>query len=546
MMEKLPARIPDDNENAPMSEYLRIVWRRRWSFLAPFFALGLLGYAVAQILPLQYKSSSLIIVEQRTIPKEYVVPNVLMTLQKRLDAMTQQILSRTRLQRFIEDFGLYTSERKSNSLDDVIDTMRKRISVQLVQPGSSSTSTSTSTSQTAKTANSDLTGVEVDFSDSNPRIAQRVTNELTSLFIEQDARERTTQSQETTAFFQSQLEEGRKQLAAEEEKMRQYKLAHLGELPAEQQIHLSLLAGLGTQLQASTSALDRAEQQRIDLESKRAQLQMFSSLVTPPSTDASSALANGTAAPGEAGNPGTSLEAMRATLANLQQQLREASTKFTDKHPEIERLKKEIATTETTVDRLAKERTADLEIDSRLKAVLAEIESERRQNADLRRRIGEVQAQLSQTPIREQEMAELARSYENAKENVKSLLEKKQGSELASNLEEQQGGERFRLLDPATLPKRPEGRLKIVLAGWFLAFVVGAGLVLLRENLDKSIHKTADLESYRHLPVLVRIPEFRSPLDEVRGRRRRWLELAAGTVMVLIALASGADTLLRG
>ena len=127
--------MPDAESHRP-SDLLRILIRRRWLFLGPLFAIGLLGFSVAQMMPVEYRSEAFIIVDQQKIPEQYVTPNVLMTLQRRLDAMTQQALSRTRLQRFIEEFGLYARERKKKALDDIIDLMRKRISIELVQtPG---------------------------------------------------------------------------------------------------------------------------------------------------------------------------------------------------------------------------------------------------------------------------------------------------------------------------------------------------------------------------------------------------------------------------
>src|SRR5205085_1313348 len=155
-----------DNESGHPNEIVPILIRRRWYFLAPLFTLGLLGYAVANLLPLQYRSSAFIIVEQRKVPDQFVLPNVLMSLQKRLD----------------------------------------------------------------------------------------------SLFIEQDARERTSQSRQTTTFLENQLEQARKELASEEAKVGEYKLKHLGELPAQQESTLRILSSLEAQLQANTARLDRAEQ----------------------------------------------------------------------------------------------------------------------------------------------------------------------------------------------------------------------------------------------------------------------------------------------
>jgi polysaccharide chain length determinant protein (PEP-CTERM system associated) len=535
MVELMPAPLSQDDDLG-LESHFQVVSRHRWFFLLPFFGLGLLGYIAANVFPLQCHSSALITVEQRKVPDQYVLPNVLMTLQKRLDGMTQQILSRTRLQRLIEDFGLYASARKSNSVDNVIDMMQKRISVDLVEP------TGQTTGQ--RTSPNDLTGFRISFSDRDPYVAQRVTNELTSLFIEQDARDRTAQSQETTSFLQSQLEEGRKQLAAEEEKLHDYKLKHLGELPDQEKNNLIILGSLEAQLQANTSALDRAEQQRTYLESMRSQQQaLLADLPIAAPTGKSNP--STPEQPAERARGTTSLEVAQSILADLWKQLPELSAMYTDRHPDVIQLKKEIADWEATVDRLRKERTAGAEIESHLKSVLAEIESERREANETRGRIRQIQEQLSQTPIRQQEIAELTGVYESAKANVQTLLQKVEGSALASNLEERQGGERFRLLDPATLPTKPEGRTKIVMVGWALAFAVGVGLVFLVEMLDKTVHKPVHIEPYNLVPVLAHIPTLRSAREQRRRKLHRKLEVIAVGVMSVISIASGVHSYLQ-
>jgi succinoglycan biosynthesis transport protein ExoP len=513
--------MPDDERRRP-GDLLRILIRRRWFFLGPLFVIGLLGFSAAQIVPLQYRSEAFIIVDQQKIPEQYVTSNVLITLQRRLDSMTQQILSRSRLQRYIEEFGLYTRERKKMALDDIIDLMRKRISIELVQtPG----------------RKEDLTGFRIYFTDRDPYLAQRVTGELTSLFIEQNVRERTQQSMGTTAFLESQLEEARKELATVEERVRQYKLQHLGQLPEQQQSNLQILSSLQAQLHANTSALDRAEQQRIYLESMRSQHEAARGLPRPGEAPSST----GSMSPGS-----SSLPLAEATLADLWKQLNALSGKFTDRHPEIARLKLEIANWETAVQRLRAERMPMAEIDSRLKSIQAEIENGKRDSAELRKRIPEVQNRLNMTPVREQELAGVLRQYESARTQFQSLLQKKMGSELASNLEQRQGGEQFRLLDPASLPKRPEpGRLKIIALAWVLGIGLGVALTAMREFTDQTVHRDTDLESLDSIDILARIPTLRTTNEQGRQKLLRTAEVVALALVTLVSLGTGAHTFLN-
>jgi uncharacterized protein involved in exopolysaccharide biosynthesis len=334
------------------------------------------------------------------------------------------------------------------------------------------------------------------------------------------------------------LEQARKDLATVEERVRQYKLQYLGQLPEQQQSNLQILSSLQAQLQANTSALDRAEQQRIYLESMRSQHEAARGLSR--SGEASSST-------GSMSSPGSSsLPLAEATLADLWKQLNALSGKFTDRHPEIVRLKRDIADWETAVQRLRAERMPLVEIDSRLKAVQAEIESGKRESDDLRKRIRELQNRLNMTPVREQELAGVMRQYESARTQYQSLLQKKMGSELASNLEQRQGGEQFRLLDPASLPKRPEpGRLKIIILGWVLGFGVGVALTVMREFTDGTVHKESDLEAHDSIDVLARIPTLRTTNEQGRQKLLRTVEVVALTLVTLVSLGTGAHTFLN-
>ena len=193
----------------------------------------------------------MILVEQPTVPQQFVVPNIAGNLQDRLDSITQQILSRTRLLRIIDKLNLYGNERQGETPDELVDRMRKDIEIELVRsPG-----------------RDELSSFNIYYSARDPQVAQRVTSELTNLFISENLESRQQQSESTTEFLSSQLEEARQALAEQEEKVREFKDKHLGELPGQVQSNLQILSGLQTQLQGEQDALDRAKQQTVYLDS---------------------------------------------------------------------------------------------------------------------------------------------------------------------------------------------------------------------------------------------------------------------------------------
>ena len=218
-------------------------------FLIPLLVGWALVWAPSWVLPPRYKSTTLILVEQPTMPKDYVTPNVNDDLQDRMQSITQQILSRTRLLHIIDQLNLYVDPHSQPSPDQKVDGMRKYIDIDLVRD-----------------ARNQITAFNVSYSSRDAHMAQQVTSELTNLFINENLEVRQQQSEDTTKFLESQLETARKTLADQEDKVRQLKALHPGELPTQVGSNIQILAGLQSQLQTQEDALNTAKQQRVYLE----------------------------------------------------------------------------------------------------------------------------------------------------------------------------------------------------------------------------------------------------------------------------------------
>jgi uncharacterized protein involved in exopolysaccharide biosynthesis len=173
-------------------------------------------WGLSWILPARYASSTLILVEQPTMPKDYVVPNVNEDVQGRLQNITQQILSRTRLLHIIDELNLYPKDRRRLSPDEIVEQLRKDIEIELV-----------------KDAQKQVTAFRISYSAHDPSIAQQVTSKLTSLFINENLEVRQQQSEGTTKFLEDQLVTAQQSLEAQEEKIREFKEQHVAELPTQ-------------------------------------------------------------------------------------------------------------------------------------------------------------------------------------------------------------------------------------------------------------------------------------------------------------------------
>jgi polysaccharide biosynthesis transport protein len=525
-------------EKLEYREYWALARRRYWYFLAPFFLGWAVIFAGSWFLKPMYRSGTLILVEKPSVPQQYVPTNISTNLQDQLNNMTQQILSRTRLLQIIEKLNLYPKERASRSPDVVVEHMRKDISIELV-----------------RSTDLQVTAFNVYYLSENPWLAQQATKELTDLFIFENLEMRRQQAENTTRFLASQLEEARKSLAAQEARLRSYKDEYLGELPGQLQSNLQILSGLQTQLEGEQDALSRAKQQNAYLESLLSQYQRLAGSVSSGSE-----------------NVPVGLPAIDQELDRLRAQLADLSSHYTERHPDVRKLKDQIAKTERMKERI----TADLKAkaanpqntegesavsdysDPKQMAPVVEVRSQlqgnqleiaNRQNAvrNVEAKIGEYQARLNRTPVREQQLADITRDYDQSRANYDKLLEKRNESEMAENLEKQQQDETFRVIDPPNLPGKPYSPNRLKIAGMAIAIGLILGLVSAggAEFLDDRIYKETELKKFLPAAVIAEIPPVVTPDEGKSQRREVWVAAITACVVMMMMLAGTAVAYLK-
>ncbi len=529
--ETIAEQVSDSAASRSLLDYWPLLCHRRWWFLLPAFCAWFAVWGASWLLPPVYSSQSSILVDRQRVPKEYVVPNVTGELTERLQSITQQILSRTELQRIITQYGLYSAQRARLSGDELADLMRKDIKIEAA-PGKS---------------RDDLSAFSISYSARTPQLAQQVTAELTSLFMDADGRNRKELSVSTTEFLGQQLDAAANSLGVQEAAIRDFKMHHVGELAAQQQTNLELLAGLQAQAQHQREALNLARQQAIYMSSLQEQYR---------------AVQNAT--PGGMGQLPARID---QDLATLKSQSVMANAHYTPDHPDMLQLRSAITALENLRAQLPNDATdpsspapkprtyAELQVatpfmqlDSRMKANEQEIQDRERELQLLDARIEQYRGRLNLTPVREQELADLARGYDQARSNYESLLAKKNQSQLATDLEKRQQGEQFRLLDPPTLPHKPSwpNRRRML---WLCLIVAGATGVVVTAGSELArprVHHERDLKGLVLAPVLVRIPSLRSPEEMIWQARRGMKEWTVGAVMVMVVAASAGLTLYRG
>ncbi|MGH9557025.1 MAG: XrtA system polysaccharide chain length determinant [Terriglobales bacterium] len=466
-----------------LNDYVMILRRRRWWVIVPALVFPVALYLVSLKLPERYTSQTLVLVEQQKVPTAYVKPVVTEEITARLATMQGQILSRSRLQPIIERFGLY-KERKSVPMEVLVEEVRSHITISGVRSDIA-----------ARTGG--LPGFNIAFTADDPRVAQQVCAEITSMFVEENLKAREQRAQGTTDFLGKQLEEAKQTLDEQDAKLAEFKRRNVGGLPGQEQVNLSLAMGFSTQLDAATQAVNRAQQDKAYLES------LLSQQLAARNTEI------GTNTP----------EALDRQLTSLQSQLVALQARYTDDHPDVIKAKSDIAKVQQRLAEVSAASTTEPKITlqdppeiRQLRAQIHQAEQTIRTKTQdqerARQAMGAAQARLQLSPSVEEAFKTVTRDYQTALNFYTELLVKKTQSEMATDMERRQQGEQFRVIDPANLPEKPSfpDRPLFALAGLGLGLAFGIGMVVVMETKDRAMRSEHDVTQYLGLPTLAVMP----------------------------------------
>jgi polysaccharide chain length determinant protein (PEP-CTERM system associated) len=485
--------MPDERE-LRLEDYIAIL-RRRWLIILSLSVIGCgVGFGIAHFLPKRYTSKTLVLVQQPTVPDEYVKPVVSEGTGERLATMQQEILSRTRLEPIIQQFGLFREDVSRVAMEDLVARLRDSITVTPVEP-------------MAETRAQGLPGFTVGVTFPDPRLAQQICSTITSMFMEENLQLRQRQAEQTTQFLTKQLDDAKAKLDEQDAKLATFERRYLGSLPDDEQRNINVLQGLNTELDASSQAISRAQQDK---------------------TFAESAL-NQQLAQWQSSQDGSNPQTDEQQLTSLQTQLESMKSRYTDDHPDVLRLKRDIEALKQKIaqaDTQTESANKDKEKAKRPSAEPPEMQLLRaqvRQNdqtikertaeqAETRRRIALYQSRVESTPEVELEYKQLTRDYQTALGFYNDLLKKRDQSAMATDLERRQQGEQFQVLDPANLPDSPSfpKRLNFGMGGLAAGLALGCCITILLEMRDTSLRTERDIEVLLHVPVLATVPQLKS------------------------------------
>src|SRR6266545_2391047 len=479
-----------------------IIRRRRLLAFVVFMTLVASAVSFAVYLPDLYQASALVLVE-RQVSEAVAKPQAGGELESRLQVIKQEILSRARLTELIDRFTLYPQLRSRNSLETVLDQTRRDIQIELTGPEQVSGRTKTVAFRLTYTGESRETVADV-------------TNALAAFYVSQNDRMRSEEAMRTVEFLKGQLADAKKQLDHHENNVRAFTARHVGELPQQTGVNLATLTRLNDQLRLN------GEQQLHILEQRERLLEdvvLENQLTTTAPSPTPAALSD-------------PLE-LEKRVDQLKVDLQQLETKSTEKHPDVIRLKEQIAALEreAAAREAAQRKVAESadktppppkDLPPARRRALENLDGElarlKKTEADVRGAISAFERRLEGVPELQQEFTLLSRDQQAAKDLYDSLMKRYDEAQLVASMEVDRQGERFRVLEAAVPPDGPKApnRARLLLLGLLLAAVAAVGSVLIAEQLDTSFHSLDELRKFTRVPVIAAIP----CIDAAPGARR--------------------------
>jgi len=516
-----------------ISDIRAILGRRKWSFILPAVAVFSMAFAVAFMLPPTYLSKATVLIEDQEIPRDFVMSAVTSFAEQRIQSITQRIMSTPRLLEIINRFNLYADMRNKRTTEEIIDRMRKKdINLETI----SGDIVDRRTGQPMKAT----IAFSVSFQGESPALVQQVANVLASLYLEENLMVREHQALNTSRFLEEEMKSVKSHLLEIEARITPFKTRNIHELPELLQSNLQGLDNAERDIDRARNDLRNARGRE---ESLRAQIDYLKALPDPQRAPASSYTS-----PGEPNPDKVLLKELKARLVQL-------TSKFSDRYPDVIKVKKEIAELEKRLESAdAEEPESDSEseekaetpsmpteasqamvnLSSQLAAAQSEIEAIKQDLERLTQKKEMYRQRIENTPGVEEEYKALILERSNTQAKYDDLMKKLMEAKVSQGLEKGQMGERFTLIDPARFPERPVSPNipAILLIGVVLGIGAGIGLGSLQEFSDHSLRTAEQLAEALELPILGGIPVIMTQREKRRRTMRRWV----GTTAVFVIL----------
>ncbi len=540
-------------EQVNAGEYLAMIRRRKMAIIVPVVVILFVTLSLAYGLPSIYQSTATILIEQQEIPQDLVPSTVASYAAERIQTIKQRVMTRSNLLRIIEDNDLYPEERDRVDSSLLVMRLKENIEVRMV-------SADVLDPRKGRAGKATI-AFEISFKNETPEGAQRVAQEIVSLFLAENLRLRTQKAEVTSDFLAEEASRLGAEITKLEEKLADFKEQNIGRLPQQLNMNMSLLDRTSRELEVVERQLYTLEERKMTLESQLTQLEPYTAQSPQQRLEELEAAYRRSVALYSSDHPDVvrmrreieylrettgsagRREALEAQIREVQGELSVAREKYSSDHPDVARLQNTLAGLQTELRALPEEgvigheahpdNPAYVSVLTQLEGIKINIQAERERRQRLREKLELYEKRLLAMPGVEQEWLILRRDYDNAVKKYKEIKDKQLRAEISEKLERDSMGERFTVIDPPNLPRLPvePDRPGILILGTVFSFAGGMIFAAFREFTDRALYGARAVARLLQAPPLSVIPKIRNQ-EDVRRKRKR-------TIIVMISVILG-------
>ncbi|MEI6267684.1 MAG: lipopolysaccharide biosynthesis protein [Methylococcaceae bacterium] len=508
-----------------------------------------------------------ILIEEQEIPSDLVRSTVTTFADQRIQVISQRIMTRANLMEIIQKFDLYPKERKNKSEERILEKMRGSIKV---EPISANVIDKRNGMPSLATIAFTLT-----FDNSNPALAQKVANELTSLFLKENIKSRTESAQNATLFLSEESRRLKDKINEIQTKLAAFKEKNLNQLPQISQLNQQELTSLSNQLLGLESQERSLHERQFYLEGELAQIDpnamatnaagsrvfdlkdrlkilesQYPSLQASYSADHPDVIKTKREIDSLKKETGsnTDLNKMNAELTGKKSELASLLKQYSDKHPDVVKLKKQIALlqqslvtaseTDATNPLIQPDNPAFITLKAQLQSIQSEVESLAYTRSQLNKKTDELRQSLRQAPLVEKEYIDLIQDLDNTNLRYREVSAREMEAQISEQLEVERKGERFTLIDPPQEPLEPisPNRGAILFLGLVFAAAGGFGSVFLAEMMGSTVNNEKTIAAILGVLPLSSIPYLESKEEKDAFLKQRLIIVISTMIALVLAV----------
>ncbi len=529
-----------NQQSIQLNDYLVVLQRRKVALFVPLILVFAISLALAVFLPPVYRSTATILIEQQEIPQDLVRSTVTSYAAERIQVISQRVMTTDKLTKVVRKLKLLDGEDNAKNLDfEYLKEMRKNLFIEML----SADIINQRTGRASKATIAFTLSFESEFAD----VAKKVANEMTALFLDENLRIRTEKARTTSKFLSEESTRLGEKINLLEAALADYKKRNVGKLPELSRMNFSLMERTEKQLEEIERSIASLKERKLLSQSQLANVEPYTG--QSPEVKLKRLMANYLSVASVYTSAHPDLVRMRKEIEILKKQtgvddstliieelaiarknLADAGERYSSNHPDIRRLQNRVNLLEDkmkTVDRnLIKtgfkpkpDNPAYINLQTQIDSIDINIKASTEQKRRLKLKLAEYEERITDSPRVEQEGLALNRDYENAVKQYQEIKQKQLRAEVSEQLEKENKGERFSVIEPARFPQTPEkpNRLGIFLLGTVLSFAAGFGSAAVKEMLDHTVRGTKNLVSIVGSHPLSVIP-FKATAKNIRKK----------------------------